>query len=865
MPHLPLKLDTKYQPHFLTSGKTLVEPITKRMARRGEKMKLLYPPIVNYLSQEKNGMIEISYPRKKNNIGRSFISKGKIGLTNVKRPFRNTLINDEMIDFDLKNAQPSLALNICLNNQIPCNNLKHLVEHRDELLEELMTDFSITKKVAKELIQKTMFGGTIEYWMEENGLSPEIPVNEFWDNFRREINEITEKIKEENPTIIKTLSSDDKSNDASNENGRFLANYLQHCEFIVVDRAMRFVALQGGFEYQLVIKKGKKRSVKTIQAGTYEFDGFKLMKKSVSNPDQLLDDLNTHIRSIFGSYITFDLKPLDDIQDLGIFEDEAIDDEEEDPESQERVFEEGVENDEEATMKFYELNKDYLRNSGGNIWVFDQDDGLWKNTKQALRKSIISKKDNLHLLETKADGSVMKSKRSYGTAVTLMDKIITLLDSVIPETNWLKDKDTSSLGYWLFDNGYLDLDTKIFHPKEEGFNPELVFFAKIPREFDPTPITEVDLTGEKSLFKRLFSDPLGEETAKFALVYYARALAGKKDKSLLFNLGATNAGKSLIAKIFRKVFGPQMVGIFNAENFVFRNSNGDEARDNRWALMMKHNRLLFSNEIKMGQDLDGNLLKKHSAGLDELVGRTHGGEETDFFPHYGIAIGGNDLPRIIPLEDGDRYKVINYTKSFVETPTTPFELKKDPNLETEIDTEEFQNNFIRLILYALWNFPTTEPEVLKENKREWIGNEEGSNSGIDLFLNDFDITGNQEDAVSVADTSRWLEVKNIGMSSRKLLQEVKKKANLTGLVVNTGQKKVGGKNCRCWCGVKLKLVIDTTIEEPSPPIQKSPPIQTPPPPVAPNPKPKPIQKVKEEPIQMTITLTTGEVRPLQTR
>jgi hypothetical protein len=815
MPSLPLKINANYQPLFLTSTKKLYEPLTKKMMKRADKILKLFNENTNpanalfatYLQQVKNGKVEIQYKRKRNGFGRSFTGEGVINWTLLKRSLRNTLLNGEVLDFDLKNAHYCLLLNICLSNDIKCDNLKTLVDTRENLVAELMETYSVSKKIVKTLFASLLFGGTIDNWLIDNGLPAEIPVPPFWDNLRREVNEITATIKEANLACFKSLLSE-TGETFWNENGKFLANYLQHQEFVVVDKAMRFVALEGGFDYQITSSKGKKKVCQTFQSGSYELDGFKLMAKSVPNPPQLLDDINTHIRNVFGSYITFDLKPLDEVEDLGIFEGEEEEEEEEEAgeeaRGRERVVEQGVDNDLEASQKVFELYPN-IKFCQGSLWMFDGDDGMWKCDKATHRKVISSLADNLHLLETRADGSVLKSRKSYGSTLTLMDKIPPLLETIANCPYWLDEKANSSLGYLLFNNGYLHLTEEgmLFYSKEErGFNPDIVFYGKIHKDFILP--TEAVKKYAEDIKQRLFVAPLGKAVAEYALLYYARAIVGMKDKSILFNLGATNAGKSLIASAFRKTFGSQIVGAFNAENFVFRNSNGDEAKDNRWSLLLRNHRLLFSNELKMGQPLDGNLLKKHSAGLDTLSGRVHSGNETDYLPHYGLVFSSNDLPDIRPLEDGGRFKFITYTKSFVDNPTNEFELEKDPNLEDEIETEEFQQAFITLILTAFNTYPKEVPEEMLENKKDWVGANEGDTTDFGMFLADFDLTDKAEDFVSSKEVESWLSVKKLGVSYKKLVLEIKKQAKLRRCAnVDKKRQTVGGKQVMGWVGLKF--------------------------------------------------------------
>jgi hypothetical protein len=190
-----------------------------------------------------------------------------------------------------------------------------MVINRNKYFDELTELFDISKTIAKELVSTVMYGGSIEYWMQQYGLDASIAIPSIWDNFRREIKELTERIKEANPDIVKAIKRD-KNNDvySHNDNGKFLANYLQHQETIVIDRVLHYVNNEGWLNKN------------NVKIGTYEFDGFKLFKNCINDEGLVLDDINNFTTRTFGNWIRFDLKPLDKIIDVGIFEGE-IDDE----------------------------------------------------------------------------------------------------------------------------------------------------------------------------------------------------------------------------------------------------------------------------------------------------------------------------------------------------------------------------------------------------------------------------------------------------------------------------------------------------------------------------------------------------------
>ena len=80
-------------------------------------------------------------------------------------------------------------------------------------------------------------------------------------------------------------------------------------------------------------------------------------------------------------------------------------------------------------------------------------------------------------------------------------------------------------------------------------------------------------------------------------------------KKFLFGLVDANNGKSTIVKACQSAFG-EYIGSFNAENLCFKTSGADEADQMRWALLLRYKRIIFSNEIKMSTEINGNMIKK---------------------------------------------------------------------------------------------------------------------------------------------------------------------------------------------------------------------------------------------------------------
>ena len=249
------------------------------------------------------------------------------------------------------------------------------------------------------------------------------------------------------------------------------------------------------------------------------------------------------------------------------------------------------------------------------------------------------------------------------------------LQSMCIDDHWLLKNATSSLGYLLFKNGYIDLNTGIFY---KHFNPEIVFMARLAMKYEP--LNDEAHNYMMDVKRRFFDIPLGEEVGDFFLLQLSRGLAGDVMKKIMFGIGPSNNGKSTFVEACQLSFG-DYVGNFNAETLSFRDIKTDEAANMRWVLLLQYKRLIFSNELKNKSDLDGNFIKKISSGGDRITARVHCGNETEIQPHFLACVMANDLPRIKPYDDAlnSRVHVFNYEKVFVDNPSNKFEVQNDNN------------------------------------------------------------------------------------------------------------------------------------------------------------------------------------------
>lgn len=324
---LTLELDWKVKPSLIVSGFKFHEPVNETITRRvqnildchHEDAQKFHETLKFYKQNIKPSFqcVETTYPRRGNNLGRSFVSslegKQNVAWTTMPRVLRNTLLNGLVYDFDLVNAQPSIMLQICLDAGWEAPQLQNMVTNRDDFLRIVSDEYEVSSADAKHLITSMMFGGSLDTWKHSLGIQKEDNPHmvQGCKHFVDEIKNLSGQLKLQNLPlfkVIKTLRTQSFGVEKKNELGSFLAHYLQHQEFIIVENAMIWMDQRGFFDY-------KAPNRKMVKAGSYEFDGFKLwsevLDKKHVNPVTLCDELNLHIQNKFGPLISFAVKKLD--------------------------------------------------------------------------------------------------------------------------------------------------------------------------------------------------------------------------------------------------------------------------------------------------------------------------------------------------------------------------------------------------------------------------------------------------------------------------------------------------------------------------------------------------------------------------
>jgi muconolactone delta-isomerase len=703
------------------------------------------------------------------NEGRLFCGNSVQGLPKIFRGF--LLRNTTTTDIDMVNAHPRLLLYLCKLHQLHCPELTYYVENRDAILNAYGGD----REAGKVLYLKAV----------NNDKLDKTETNKAFKEFDKEMKELQKQVTAlpEYSEIVKTTPETKLYNWYGSAINRILCAF----ENKVLQVAVRVV------------------NRRQIEICSLMFDGLLVYGDYYETPE-LLREIEDAVEVEFLEMgMEFDYKAHSQTTQM--------------PEDWTEATEERNEGKRIVTTEldaveliFEEVKKNFIYSQ--EVIYHKQDNHMWSSNQREINAhlTLITLKSNIFKEGGKKDEIVpFVQNKKVATNVASM-----VLDMVIKNNKndaWISTAPKSSLRKVLFLNGYYDfLKGEFITFGNPAFDNSIVFFERINYSYEPTLDEKID-----DVKKRLFYDPLGKEVGDYMILNIARGLAGDCMKRILFCLGSGNTGKSILTLAIQHACGGYY-GDFNAMNVaVKKNGSQDEAQNLRWVMLLKHKRIICSNEIK-NCDLDGNAIKKlSSGGVDNITARLHGGNETSVNISFLPIIFANDIKNVTPKDDAldFRLKCATYVKGYVENPTNEFELKKDEHINEEVVSEAFKLTFINMLFtsykdYLARNKDELEPQDAVKAKESWFKIKK--NQILEELLNDFEITNCEDDYIQSSYIEEWIKGKNLDVSMTKLGLEVSKHAKLKGFAnVYSKPKKIGSKTKQVWYG--LKILVEDEIDD----------------------------------------------------
>jgi hypothetical protein len=266
-------------------------------------------------------------------------------------------------------------------------------------------------------------------------------------------------------------------------------------------------------------------------------------------------------------------------------------------------------------------------------------------------------------------------------------------------------------------------------------------------------------------------------------------------------MGPENSSKGTNAKHLETSLGPGLICSFAGDSMLTRGGDHEATKGASWIKRVCDKRIAYSSEItvdkKHARTINGNLLKTLSGGGDPITLRTNHKDEEEVVMKALTIMFVNDLPDISPVDASirDRIVTIPYSYSFVDTPTLPYHKKRDHTVSAMLKNDTHRDAMLVLMMEAIkswdgqpWVLPD-ECKILKDELAPMANLEE-------LLAEQYDLTGNPEDAVPVDELITYLRDRKVDGSDRKIGDK------LTQIGLETSVRREGRRTVRVRVGIR---------------------------------------------------------------
>lgn len=623
----------------------------------------------------------------------------------MKKDVRNLLARDYYVDVDMVNSQPTLLAHFAATHGWKVDRLQEYVDHRDAKMEELQQHYHCDRDGAKEIMLKLMYLG---------GLPK--PSNAFLNEFKAELLQIATNCSLMFPAEYKQILA--KTGDDKNPLSSMLSLVLLTEEHKVLMVMQRFLEAQG------------------CTIGSLMYDGM-LVSTAGYNSD-MLAACEQAITQETGYVIKLAEKPMTSQLVLPDQAEEDIN---------------AIIDDDFAAKRFVDLvGRDKVVSVKGGYMVFDDRTGMWKDDDRLLRRLAHNHKADL-IFEKETDDGKFTTVNYGGDNVRIARMIQSISNHVEEEDSFWENRLDTSVGYLLFEDGIYSFKTDSF---TKGFDPALVFGARIPRPFNAKPDPDKVARVRKLMWEDPFTaEQIEEGVPLFDQINLAAALAGDyKRKKFFFRVGASDCGKGFLTNAAIDSCGGYC-GTFNAKALVMQpRSANDTAKALSWVKFLRTLRVVFGNEIPNSDAFCGNMLKAFISGGDPMVVRSNGVDEEMMRNRATAFLYCNDIPKINPCDKGVQNRnggVVEMHKSFKEFPDlSKGEMQMDTGLSGLFKQPEYQDAFVRVLLdayqsYKAAGYTNPPPPCVEDASEEWLTKE---NSIMEMLREEFEITHDDRDFVA---------------------------------------------------------------------------------------------------------------------
>lgn len=773
------------------NGKVFIEKVDKTIIKRLLDLPNndIKPEEIRKLREyyekiEDNEFVKMTYKRADYNLGRFFAPQSS--LQNLKRKIRHT-ISQNYYDIDVENSSPETLLQICSNNiegiKIETKYLKKYVKKRNGILKEIQRKYNTDRDGAKQLFIILMNGGSFNEWKKNNFIGKKLIMKKggFVEKFMKELKQISNIIYENNKGMRKVMKTTKK--------GSIISVFLHEYENRVLECMYDFL-YHGGFIKDNIV--------------SFCFDGLMVLKNELIN-EELMKDLSDYVEKETFLKLNFKLKPMDEIIDLEprecMIDSESeyeTDNEEEEVEMitinnkqfEERYLLSGVRSEKDCIEKLLDILDGYFVRCNGDLWVYNDMNGLWYNNQNNLIFQYFYRFDDyFHIIKENKEGEYL-SNTSYGNDDCSIKKAVNFLSNMLKnDEGWYKSVEHSSIRKLLFNDGIYDFETKIF---TKGFDKDIVFFNKIDYNYEEKVDREIYDYLKECYFRNPFKR---EEMGDYYVNCLSRSLAGvgfNTDKSFHILKGLTNSGKGAIINAMRESFGGYIDEI-NAENLAVNKNGfgGDDEKKLGFLVNCMNKRVVFSNELTSNKVLDEELIKKISGGGDRINARKLYKNSNGYIPAFQLFIALNNIPVFCSVEDPliNRMKIVEYDYSFVDNPTKDYQKQSDKDLKKKMRDIKYKRAFAQIIMDNYTENQKTY-DFIEENKKKLVSEMDELSP---LIKEEYEITDNELNHITKMDIKIWFD-----KNRRELMDNNFKKCINKLISMGCIEKKCRNRNHECY-------------------------------------------------------------------
>lgn len=593
-------------------------------------------------------------------LGRLY-AKGGQGIQSFPFDIRNPLIEKFYWDCDMENAHYNILAKLGSSWGVRTDSIQQYIQNRDEELAKV----SSLRHVAKTAFLKVAYGGNVKLYDEyanDDGIEPDGDVS------------LLKKIEVEMKTIVdlcwmKYEKYHKIVKNKSNPRFSLFALILQTEERKCLLAMDEYAKTQG----------------RSIDIFIHDGGEVRKLPNEKECPESLLRGFEMAIEKATGYKMKVVSKPFKHAFKK--------------PE-QVLLDSDVLVNDAYAAEVFAKLCGENIILDCGRVWVFHN--GLWSCDEAHIQRVVTNCGMSLVFKQPSATG--VKVFDYSGNVKNTKNLMIKLPDVLPRRDGYFKERVHTDIGKLLFPNGIYDFKTGVF---TEEFDPSIVFTGRMPRPFPTKNQALVDEI-RKISFTDAFSSP---EMAGVLLHSLMRAFIGDTLRKK-FNIGTGwgNSGKGMLATLIHCCMG-MLCSDFNGNCLLYKSGQGESARDNGWMMDNVKSRIAIGSEVMMKNDksapcIDGNLIKSISSGVDSIKMRGLYEKEVGFVNKATFFMFAQDLPSITPAEKTvlDRLISVEWSYSYVENPTLPYEKKADFGLAHKYSQAEYGDAFFWLMVeeYEKW-------------------------------------------------------------------------------------------------------------------------------------------------------------------